>query len=61
MLKGGEVDKESEIKVLTNAITYVMLYMAAEISFIADVGGPLSPLREGFFLWVKHKSVIVFF
>ena len=38
-----------------------MLIVAAEISFIADVGGALSPLlEEGFFLWVNDKSIIVF-
>ena len=37
-----------------------ILKMAAEISFIADVGGPLSPPKEGFFLWVNDKSVVVF-
>jgi hypothetical protein len=41
----------SQFGVLTNSLTFVKILVAAEISFIADVGGPLSPLlEEGFFM-----------
>jgi len=35
-------------KALTNKLAFAIIYMAAEISFIADVGGPLSPHERAF-------------